>query len=442
VRLIYPIGGLVIGLWLYHRGPGGYLEFAWWLWHVSPGIRRIVDYQQGGWDPENPMSLTPFLVSGIAILGITRRLPELRRKQFLPWAVAGLMILYGYLVGILRNGPMPATHSLITWITPLAFGLYAAVSWRRYPEVQSSLRRVFLWGSLVLAGYGVYQYAVLPWWDRDWMTSSGIYSVGQALPYEVRVFSLVNAPLPFAILLVAGLFLSLAGKGIWRVLSLALGGVALMLSLVRSVWLAAMVGLILYLLALPRRAARHMLVASLFAIGAIVLVPLLVSTDISGPTVDVIKRRALTLTDITHDVSYKDRASFLDNIARAVVDEPLGHGLGSTGVSTALGESNATIKDFDNGIFAVFYTLGWVGGALFLAATLGVIALTLARRENIDDWTVKAARAVAVICLILALAANVFEGVSAAVLWGFAGLAMAGQRWDRWERGRSLEILE
>jgi hypothetical protein len=254
--------------------------------------------------------------------------------------------------------------------------------------------------------------------------------VGRAFPYEVRVFSLVNAPLPFATILVAGLFIALSGRGPWRVASLTLGSIALLLSLVRSVWLAGLIGLLVYLAALPSRAARPLIAAGLLTVGAIGLVSLAVPDEIAGPTVVIVRDRLLTFKDISHDVSFKDRASFLDDIARVVVEEPLGHGLGSTGVSSTLGGPGDGIRDFDNGILAVLYCLGWVAGGLFLAAALSVVLLALPRREPIDDVTAKAARAVAVTSLILAVGANVFEGVSAAVLWGFAGLVVASHQWQ------------
>lgn len=430
VRLAYPLGAVALGALLYRRGPGGYIEFSWWLWHVSPGIRRIVDYRLGAYDAQNPMSLTPFLVSGLALLGVLHRLPEMRRTRLIPWAVAGVAVLYGYFVGFLRIGPMPATHGLITWLVPLTFGLYCALSWRRYPEVEAGMRRAFLWGSLLLAVYGIFQFLFPPAWDRFWMVSSGMYSVGRAFPYEVRVFSLVNAPLPFATILVAGLFIGLAGHGLGRAGTLALGSIALLLSLVRSVWVAGMIGLLVYLAALPRRAVKPMMVAATLTLVSMAVVPFVVPERIAGPSIRIVQERLRTFTDLSHDVSYKDRASFLGNITEVVLNEPLGHGLGSTGVSSTLG-GNAIegIRDFDNGIFAVLYSLGWVAGAAFLMAVTCIVVMSLPRREGLQDTTAKAARAVAFASLILAFGSNVFEGVSAAVLWSFAGLVVAAHRW-------------
>lgn len=429
IRLAYPAGALAVGAWLYRLGPAPYVEFSWWLWHISPGLRRIVDYRLGGWDPENPMTLAPFLVSALALLEVARRLPELRRRRMVPWAIAGACVVYGYLVGLLQNGLMPATHALVAWLVPLGFGLYTALQWRRYPECQAAVRRVFLLGSIVLAVYGIWQFVNPAPWDRIWMTSSGMYSVGRAFPYEVRVFSLVNAPLPFATLLVAGLFCIASRPGPSRVLWLALGLVALLLSLVRSVWIAGAAGFLVYLATTPLRDTRRLVVIGVLTLGALAVAPLLAPREIAGPTLEILSDRFRTFTDLSRDVSFRDRTNFLDRVAQAVVDDPLGHGLGSTGVSSTLADPGDGIRDFDNGVFAALYSLGWLGGAGLLVSALLVLGLGFSRMGAGEDPMARAARAVVVTSLLLALGGNVFEGVSAAVLWGFGGLLLASRQW-------------
>jgi hypothetical protein len=267
-----------------------------------------------------------------------------------------------------------------------------------------------------------------------------MYSVGRAFPYEVRVFSLVNAPLPFATILVAGLFLQLAGRGLRRAIPLALGVAALLLSLVRSVWLAGLVGLVVYLFALPRRTLRPMIISTLLALGVVLIAPAFLPEEMAGPTKRIVTERLLTFTNLKQDVSYKDRASFLQNVSQTVLREPFGHGLGSTGVSSTLsGGSGDGIRDFDNGVFAVLYSLGWVAGAIYLASVLAMVVLGMPRREQREDYTAKAARAVGVTSIFLAFGGNVFEGVSGACLWGFAGLLVAAHQW-RSVHGESGEV--
>jgi hypothetical protein len=429
VRYLFPAAALGVAALLYRLGPGPFIGFAWWMWQVSPGIRRYVDYQLGGWEAQSPMSLTPFLVSAIAVFGVLRRLPDLRRREYLPWIGALLCVMYGTFVGVLRIGLMPAVHATIAWFIPLCFGLYTALEWRRYPELQASMRRAFLYGSIVLAVYGCYQFVNPPMWDRVWMVSSGMYSVGRAFPFEVRVFSLVNAPLPFATILVAGLFIALSGRGLPRVLSLSVGVIALLLSLVRSVWIAGTLGFLFYLYSVSVRAARKFVFAGILSLLVIGVVPFFVPEDISAPTLKILEKRFLTFTEIGQDVSYKDRASFMDNISGVVLDEPLGYGLGSTGVSSTLAAAGDGIRDFDNGVFAVLYTLGWFGGVGLLGCAIAVMVTIMPRRENMDDTMAKSARAIAATSLILTAGSNVFEGVSAAILWSALGLVVASHRW-------------
>jgi hypothetical protein len=428
-RYAFPVGAMGVAAILYRMGPAPYLEFIWWMWHISPGVRRYVDYQLGGWDQQSVMSLAPFLASSIAIVGVLRRLPELKRRIFLPWIAAIACVVYGTFLGVLRVGVMPAAHATISWFIPLMLGVYTALEWRRYPDIQAAMRRAFLFGSIVLALYGCYQFVNPPMWDRVWMVSSGMYSVGRAFPFEVRVFSLVNAPLPFATILVAGLFMALSSRGLSRVVSLSIGAIALLLSLVRSVWLAGLVGFVVYLMSVPVKAAKKFVFAGALSVLVIAAVPLFVPEDITAPTLKILEKRFLTFTDIGQDVSYKDRASFLDNITGVVLNQPQGYGLGSTGVSSTLAGAGDGIRDFDNGIFAVLYTLGWFGGVGLLAATIGILLTIMPRRENIDDTMAKAARAVAVTSLVLTLGSNVYEGVSAAILWCSLGLVVASHQW-------------
>jgi hypothetical protein len=438
LRLGFPAGAFLVAAWLFIRDPAVYLGFAWWIWFLSPGIRRIVDSQMGGWDPANPMSLTPFLVSSLALVGVARRIPELRRKRLAPWGLALACVLYGYFTGVLRVGPVPATHALISWLMPLGFGLFCAVEWRRYPDFQATVRRVFVWGVLLLAGYGILQFLSPPIWDQIWMTSSGMYSLGRAFPYELRVFSLVNAPLAFATILMAGLLVALSVKAPWRFVLLASESAALLLSLVRSVWLAGFFGMLVYLASVPLRSSRRIIAAGLLTAGVLLAVVMALPAEVGGPTMETVRDRLLTFTNISRDVSFQDRSSFLDNISTVVAQNPLGHGLGSTGVSSQLGASGGGIRDFDNGIFAALYTLGWAGGIGMLIAALCVTGFSLQRREASTDLMAKAAKAMVITSLLLLAGSNTFEGVSAALFWGFAGLVAASHQWHDARRREAL----
>src|SRR4051812_25967911 len=76
VQPLYPVAALVVGVLLYWRSPTLYLGFTWWLWFLTPEVRRVVDYQSA-WQPETPVMLAPILVTALAGLTALRYLPTL-----------------------------------------------------------------------------------------------------------------------------------------------------------------------------------------------------------------------------------------------------------------------------------------------------------------------------------------------------------------------------
>src|SRR5215208_7879858 len=50
LQLLYPLAACAVGGLLYWRYPTLYLGFAWWIWFLTPEVRRLVDYEHG-WNP-------------------------------------------------------------------------------------------------------------------------------------------------------------------------------------------------------------------------------------------------------------------------------------------------------------------------------------------------------------------------------------------------------
>ena len=102
---------------------------------------------------------------------------------------------------------MPATFGLLTWVVPVVFGFHLAATWRRYEFWRDATQTAFRHGLIVLAIYGVIQFAWVPPWDGFWMDHAGMSSIGRPLPFQVRVFGTLNAPGVYAIFLMAGLLI-------------------------------------------------------------------------------------------------------------------------------------------------------------------------------------------------------------------------------------------
>ena len=75
LRLAFPAGSLAVGALLFFRYPMFYIGFNWWLWFLTPLVRRLIDWKIGWLDP-NPVLLAPFLVSFLSMLTLLIQLPK------------------------------------------------------------------------------------------------------------------------------------------------------------------------------------------------------------------------------------------------------------------------------------------------------------------------------------------------------------------------------
>src|SRR5215204_5597901 len=113
--LLYPLGTLLVGVLLYLRHPTLYIGFVWWLWFLTPEVRRLIDYQQG-WNPQSLVMLTPYLVTGLTLLTLARHLPKLQFYRLFPFTLILLGLLYGYVIGVYRGVWQASTYDLLSWL--------------------------------------------------------------------------------------------------------------------------------------------------------------------------------------------------------------------------------------------------------------------------------------------------------------------------------------
>jgi ABC-type proline/glycine betaine transport system permease subunit len=71
--------------------------------------------------------------------------------------------------------------------------------------------------------------------------------------------------------------------------------------------------------------------------------------------------------------------------------------------------------------------MGWMGGALFSLAVLGMLVPIVSERRPRRDPVVNGAAAAVVALLTASLFGNVFNGVSGVMFWSAVGLATAGR---------------
>jgi hypothetical protein len=390
------------------------------------------------------MLLAPYLVALVTLATFLRHLPKSYRQNGLPFVLSGTGVFYGCLIGLVnstvgdhskllinRVGEGGFTYTLnhvirgtLDWLTPILFGFHLFVNWQDYPKYKQNFQRTFLWGVLVMGVYGVVQYLVAPEWDRFWLTNvikAGVSSFGNPEPLKIRVFSTMNAPGSFAVVMMAGLLLLLTGKGTLRFFSTAIGYLSFLLTLVRSAWGGWFVGLMIFMTALKSHLQMRLIIAIL--IVGICTFPL---TTIE-PFSEVIGNRFETLSNIQEDGSYQARAHTYETMLGAALLEPLGNGLGLVG--------------FDSGLMDVFIALGWLGSIPYLGGLILLLFKLTQCSERRFDTFMSSASAISVGMVALLAFGNPLTGVGGIILWGFLGMVLAGHEYYQHQRTAKLESV-
>ncbi|QYF87654.1 hypothetical protein [Brevundimonas sp. PAMC22021] len=410
---------LTVGLWLYERAPSrGFLRFCYVLWMVAPFVRRLADWQ-GGRHDLNPIMLAPALVTGLGLLSALRAGPQLFGRGFLPFSVAALACLYGGALGLSQGLGAAALFGLLNALAPVALAIHILVLRRDADHAAAAVFNTLAWGGMAMGAYAVLQYLSPPPWDVAWMRTAEIASIGRPEPLQVRVFGTMNAPGPFAVMMSACVLAMLAGAGgRARWLGGLAGGAALVLSLVRSAWGGLIVGVgVLAALGSARRRLRYLAAGgALLVVGTALLA--------FGPG-EGVRSRIGGLARLDQDVSLQQRATFHAEMTMEVLANPVGRGLGGTGVATRLSTEGAELGargSFDSGILDLLFTYGWAG-AVMLAAVVAIAVGAL--RSGGSGAGAQLAAAIVIETTVQLLFFNVLGGATGMLVFPVAALALA-----------------
>ena len=412
----YLGGTTMLGAWLYITNPGLFLGFAWWVWFVTPLVRRVVDYQLDSFTPPKAafILLAPYVVTSLTVFDLPRYGRLLLRRSNLPFLLCMVGVLYGYLVGLPAN-PMAATIDLLNWFCPLLLGFRMVALWRTYPQHKRFTISVFTWGVLLLGLYGVAQFFVVPPWDAFWMTNSGMNSIGKPVPFEVRIFSTMDSAGPFAMFLMAGLVLLFARSSITSKLAILPGFTAFLLTIVRGAW-GGWVLAVGYVAVRAHRSSRVQLIGSILLALAI-SIPLAMTGEIG----DRAETRMQSFTELGQDGSLNARRHMYERMSGKALLNPLGEGLGG--------------QTFDSGIINVLWLLGWPGGFLYLSGLFLVVKELLT--GPVTDKFATLAGGVALSYAALMLMATQTGGMKGCIFWSFVALVLASRRYYEEQEGQS-----
>ena len=417
LNFAFPAGAFAVGVFLYRRYPILYLGFSWWIYFLTPLVRRLVDYHTSFTSP-SPILLAPLLVALITLDKVCRYLPKAHRHGGLPFVFSIAGVGYGLLIGLTQDTIVIDFVSTLEWLSPVLLGFYIFVNWRDYPSYRQNLERTFVWAVFLTGVYGIFQYLIAPEWDRFWVINSEFTTAGIPEPLGIRIWSTMNSPLVFAIMIMAGLLVLLSYRGALLIPASVFGYLAFLLSLVRTAWGGWVVGLLTLVTSLRPKFQMRLII--IITIMALCVVPLIHTEPFS----EVINTRLETVTSLEDDGSGRIRQETYGLLLMPALTSVLGYGFGN-------------VPDFgrplDSTILSTLFTLGWIGTLLYMGGWL-LLAFGLFRKPaSRNDPFISTARAIVIGGLFMFPLGHVTIGLPGAVLWGFLGIGIAAQKYYHYQ---------
>lgn len=420
LQWVYPASAVVVGLYLLSaRRWYSFTAFTLVLWVVAPEVRRILDWQSS-YQQLSLVVATPALVSLTAVPWAVLGRRRVRTDVAAVFGVTATVMAYAFLVGVLRNGFKSAAADVILYVAPLVLGLFMLTVLDDNSRTRCLLGQFAALVCLLVGGYAILQFFLLPPWDAAWIIESKTPVVGIAQPQSFRVFGTFTTTGPLGQVLAASLLILLAERrASLRTLATVCGLVALGLTLVRAGWLGFATG-VFTLVVLGRRQGLR-LVAT---VAVIVATLALVGSPILQPVQD---RLRATLEAGTTDVSFATRVGFQGTVAGPIIRDVTGVGMGATGRAVVASGQEAVdprIASYDSGIFESLARYGSLCGLVFLLA-LGLATYRVVRRAR-HASLFDACCAAALVALVSGMIfTDMTRGIFGVLLWFL--LAVQGQ---------------
>jgi hypothetical protein len=352
-----------------------------------------------------------------------RHLPSSYRQGGLPFILAFIGVIHGFLVGLIYNSQIPVARALLDWVSPIIFAFHLFINWRDYPSYRQNIQRVFLWCVLLTGIYGIYQFVVAPEWDRYWLIESKLFSSsGKPIPFGMRVWSTLHSVGPFGSVMQTGLLLLFTSSGPLIFPASAAGYLSFLLAQARTNWGGWLLGVIMIMASAKVRVQMRLI--TIILVMAMCVVPLTTIEPISK----VVTSRLETFSNLQEDGSFKDRSGSYDRNLGLALSNVLGNGLGNT---WKVNEKTGQIEIFviDSGILDMFFTLGWFGAIPYIGGLILMIVNVSKYGEARFDGFISAARAIAISSCTQLIIGSGMLSVAGMILWGFFAMAMAGHKY-------------
>jgi hypothetical protein len=412
LNLAFPVGALAVGVFLYFRYPIFYVSFTWWIWFLTPLVRRLADWKSRFTDP-SPILLAPYLVTLIALVTLWKNFPKLFKTDGFPFILSSIGVFYGFCIGLVYRSPVPVGIAFLDWIGPILFGLHLFVNWENYPQYRNNIQATFFWGVLVMGGYGIIQFCFLPDWDRFWLIQSGFTTGGKPFPFLVNVWSTLNANRPFATVMMAGLLLLIVNRrsGVLGLPAAGVGYLSFLLAKKRTVWLTWLLGLLILGSSLKSKTQIRLIIT--ICVTICLVIPLVTLE----PFADNITSRFESFSNLEEDSSRNAREEIYKAFFDLALFSFIGTGLGG--------------PFYDSAILALLLDLGWLGTLFYMGGLLLPIVKICEPRGIGSELFAGAARAVTLSTLAQIPLGNPLVEIQGIVLWGFLGISLAARQYYR-----------
>jgi O-antigen ligase/polysaccharide polymerase Wzy-like membrane protein len=411
----------LIACYLYRFHPTLYISFNWWVWILTPFARRFIEIKSG-YMTTSPILLAPYMVTVPCLVTLFLHAPKLMRRHLFPFALCLASLCYAYIVGIVSTGIAAASYGLLVWFIPLLLGFHLAMQWDIYPAVRAVIRKTIVITVLFMGVYGVYQFVRPMPWDLFWIYAAHMTVLGNPQPMQFRVFSTLNSPAPFAVIMMASLLVVVSQRSKLAWLAMAAGATSLLLTTVRTAWLAWAFGFLIFSFYVPFRQISR-IVFPMLSLAVVVGV-----VTAFTPLSDVIMKRFESFGTLNNDFSLHERANLYAAITDRVLNTPMGEGMGGTGPAATMSQG-AALQNMDSGLLDIVFSLGWFGGLVYTIGLIGLVGFAINIREVRSDYFDLSLRAAALATLSILPSFNPLVGVDGIVFWGFLGLCIARHFW-------------
>ncbi|MFA7342904.1 MAG: O-antigen ligase family protein [Terrimicrobiaceae bacterium] len=409
--------------YFYAAGSGWLIDYLIWVTVLNRGIRRLVDWMGGSFNVFSPISLTPLVIAGFVFLVV------LKNRRALPGYLQHIIRFFaaalgiGFLVGLVQN-QLAAVYALAEYVAPLSIMGCAAIAKGNERILDRWIKSVG-WAAVAVSLYGWYQYYTIPPWDAFWVKAVGFEGyLGKLRPTEMTVFSTMSERgvlagfLAFAVIpmMISGRWRNAGG---WA--SVALIIATILLTYVRTAIIIIALATIMF--PVLNRGRHSFQIILMLCVAAFAGSYILKGTPSSGK----VGERMQTIGSITEDGSFKGRIQIASYGAGALLRNPLGMGLGSTGlagrVNTGGMEAGGAIGD--NGYFEVLLSFGILGGGCFFYAFYLIWKqVRIFEKRGIRSETLMVFKALFVTGAVALFAGNWLAGPGSVVFCIFAGFAV------------------